>query len=378
MRKLTTEEFIQKAKSIHGNKYDYSKSVYTTAKKKLIIICPEHGEFEQTPDGHLRGQGCPKCKFDKLSNDRRLTTEEFISRAVEVHGDYYDYSDTVYKNATTKIKILCPKHGYFSTLPFNHLSGKGCPECGAIKSIEAHSLTTEEFVERAKLVHGDKYDYSITNYTGIENPISFICPEHGVVTQIANVHLHTKIGCAACAGNKKLTTEEFIDRAIKVHGDKYDYSQVNYINTATKVKIICSKHGEFWQAPQDHIQGKGCPKCRQSKGEMFISNVLDKLKLPYKTQVSIVNSFFTQNKVVLDFVVKYNNTPYIIEYNGIQHYIPVKHFGGEIKFEKQQLRDQELREFCNKFNIPLIEIKYTESFNDIEQKLFNLFLAKTI
>ena len=293
MRRLTTQEFIEKAKSIHGNEYDYSKSIYTTAKDKLIIICPIHGEFEQSPDGHLHGQGCPKCKFDKLSEERSLTTEEFINRAVEIHGDLYDYSNTVYKNATTKLQILCPEHGYFSTLPGNHLAGKGCPKCAIEHIRKLRLLSTEEFIERAKKVHGDRYDYSITKYSGLENSIQFICKEHGVVTQLANVHLHCKIGCSKCAGNKKLTTEEFIERAKKVHGDRYDYSKVNYINTSTKVIIICPNHGEFEQSPQDHIQGRGCPKCNQSKGEVLISNILNELKLPYKTQVPLINSFFT-------------------------------------------------------------------------------------
>ena len=377
MKRLTTQEFIEKAKSIHGDKYDYSKAIYTTAKKKLIIICPIHGEFEQTPDGHLRGQGCPKCKFEKLSNDRRLTINEFIEKAREIHGDKYDYSNTVYVNSNTKLEILCPEHGYFSMLPFNHLSGKGCPKCGILKLKESRSLTNEEFIKKAKEVHGDKYDYSITQYTGIENPISFICPEHGIITQIANIHLHTKIGCPSCAGNKKLTTEEFIQRSIKVHGNKYDYSKVNYVNYNTKVTIICPEHGEFQQTPQEHLRGSGCPKCNQSKGEVLVENILKELKLPYKTQVPIYHKFFSQAKVVVDFIVKFNNIPYIIEYNGIQHYIPVEHFGGLIKFEKQQLRDNQLRAFCEKYKVPLIEIKYSEDPNELKNKLFSLF-TKTV
>lgn len=377
MKRLTTQEFIEKAKSIHGDKYDYSKAIYTTAKKKLIIICPIHGEFKQTPDGHLHGQGCPKCKFEKLSSERRLTINEFIEKAREIHGDKYDYSNTVYVNSNTKLEILCPEHGYFSMLPFNHLSGKGCPKCGILKLKESRSLTNEEFIKKAKEVHGDRYDYSITQYTGIENPISFICPEHGIITQIANIHLHTKIGCPSCAGNKKLTTEEFIQRSIKVHGNKYDYSKVNYVNYNTKVTIICPEHGEFQQTPQEHLRGSGCPKCNQSKGEVLVENILKELKLPYKTQVPIYHKIFSQAKVVVDFIVKFNNIPYIIEYNGIQHYIPVEHFGGLIKFEKQQLRDNQLRAFCKKYKVPLIEIKYSEDPNELKNKLFSLF-TKTV
>lgn len=113
MRRLTTEEFITKAREVHGDKYDYSKSVYTTKKEKVIITCPIHGDFEQSPDGHLRGQGCPKCKFEKLANDSRGTTEEFIEKAKQVHGDKYDYSKVNYVNARTKVCIVCSEHGEF-------------------------------------------------------------------------------------------------------------------------------------------------------------------------------------------------------------------------------------------------------------------------
>jgi len=113
MRKKTTKEFIEEADKVHNYKYDYSKSIYTIAKEKLIITCPEHGDFLQTPDAHLRGSGCPKCKARKQSIECSLTTEEFVKRAKEVHGDKYNYSKVNYINSKTNVCIICPEHGEF-------------------------------------------------------------------------------------------------------------------------------------------------------------------------------------------------------------------------------------------------------------------------
>ena len=118
--KKATEEFIRKAREVHGDKYDYSKAEYKNHLTKITIICPEHGEFQQIPSGHLSGHGCPKC-----SGKAKLTTEEFIRKAREVHGDKYDYSKVDYKNANTNITIVCPEHGEFEQRPADHLRGAG-------------------------------------------------------------------------------------------------------------------------------------------------------------------------------------------------------------------------------------------------------------
>ena len=125
MKKLSTEEWIQKAKKVHGDKYDYSKVKYYNAHTKVCIICPIHGEFWQTPASHLMGNACPKC-----GGKTKLNTDKFIHRAKEIHGDKYDYSKVEYINATTKVCIICPIHGEFWQTPAKHLSGKGCKKCG--------------------------------------------------------------------------------------------------------------------------------------------------------------------------------------------------------------------------------------------------------
>ena len=134
------------------------------------------------------------------------------------------------------------------------ISGCGCPECSKNKK-----LTTEEFIKRAREVHGDKYDYSKVEYINSNTKVCIICPEHGEFWQTPGSHLSGK-GCEKCV-RPSYDTKSFVDCAKKIFGDKYDYSKVEYVNTKTKVCIICSKHGEFWMKPNVHLQGCGCNLC---------------------------------------------------------------------------------------------------------------------
>ena len=185
----------------------------------------------------------------------KLTTEEFIKRAKKIHCNKYDYSKIDYKDSATKICIICPTHGEFYQKPYDHLSGKGCSRCSVTQR-----LTTEEFIKRAKEVHGDKYDYSKVKYKSINDIVLIKCSKHGEFFQLAYNHLQG-YGCPKCSRTQRLTTEEFIKRAREIHNDKYDYSKVEYKNCTTKICIICPDHGKFIQTPNSHLQGSGCPKC---------------------------------------------------------------------------------------------------------------------
>ena len=248
-KKFTTEEFIQKARKVHGDKYDYSKTIYIKALDKTIIICPIHGKFLQAPHSHLRGDGCPKC-----GGTGKFTTEDFIQKAREVHGNKYDYSLIDYINSKLNIIIICPEHGEFKQTPNSHLDGQGCPKCYGLYK------TTKDFIIEAKKIHGDKYDYSLVDYINATTKIIIICPKHGEFKQQPYSHL-SKIGCPKCGGTGKFTTEEFIQKNKAIHGEKYDYSKTNYVSNNIKVIIICPEHGEFEQTPHQHISGEGCPKC---------------------------------------------------------------------------------------------------------------------
>ncbi|QAY01959.1 hypothetical protein VpaJT1_30 [Vibrio phage VpaJT_1] len=187
-----TEEFIEKARKVHGDRYDYSQVTYTKALAKVTIICAEHGSFEQTPNNHLRGKGCRACNGHAL-----LNTEEFIRRATVIHGDRYDYSHTEYINAQTKLKINCKKHGSFLQIPYSHLIGKGCIKCRGEATSELKTLNTEHFIDVSEKVHQGKYDYSASVYTGGKKHITIICPTHGPFSQNAQSHMQG-VGCAKC------------------------------------------------------------------------------------------------------------------------------------------------------------------------------------
>ena len=247
-KKITLDEFIKRAKEIHGDKYDYSKVVYKSLSEKVCIICPEHGEFWQLPDKHLRGSGCPKC------SGRVSDISDIIAKFRKIHGDKYDYSKVIYNSNKKKVCIICPEHGEFWMTPSGHLSGHSCPKCSG------KYMDTDFFIQKAKEVHGDRYDYSKTKYVRDKIKVIITCPEHGDFLQIPGSHLHG-CGCPYCGGSKKKTTELFIQESRKIHGGKYDYSKVEYVNNHTKVSIICPEHGEFWQTPREHLNGCGCPEC---------------------------------------------------------------------------------------------------------------------
>jgi len=254
-KKLTTEEFIKRAREVHGDRYDYSKVEYIGAKTKVEIICPIHGSFWQIPFSHLQGFGCSKC-----AGKSKLTTEEFIAKARKIHGDKYDYSNVEYSNSNTKIEIICPEHGSFWQTPFSHLQGHGCPKCANLLNANKRALTEIDFIEMAKDVHANKYDYSVVKYINNHTKVEIICTEHGSFCQTPASHLQGH-GCPKCEGKYKQTTEEFIQSAMEIHGDKYNYDKVRYKNRHTKVEIICPEHGSFFQTPNSHLNGCGCPKC---------------------------------------------------------------------------------------------------------------------
>ena len=278
-KKKTTDEFIKQAKQIWGDKYDYSKVDYQGANVKVCIICPEHGEFWIKPSDFLHKHGCSAC-----AGTRKLTTQDFINKAKKIHGDKYDYSKVNYINISTPIEIICHEkdkngneHGIFTQTPRNHLQGDKCPKC-----YRNFKKTTEQFIQDAIKVHGDKYDYAKVKYDGNKKPVVITCPTHGDFLQAPLCHLQGQ-GCPKCYYEKSAKIrakgkEKFIEESIKVHGNKYDYSKVEYKNNKTPVCIICPKHGEFWMTPNKHISSKqGCPKCSESHMErdmdLYLKNV---------------------------------------------------------------------------------------------------------
>ena len=202
---ITTEIFIERAIKIHGNKYNYDKSNYIGSIKKITITCNLHGDFEQVAVSHTKGSGCPECKGVK-----KLTTEDFIKRANEVHKNRYTYSNSVFINNRTKLIITCSKHGDFEQKANTHLNGAGCAVCGGVAV-----MSNEDCIEAFKAIHGSKYNYDRTVYTGSQEKLIIGCSIHGYFEQRASTHFLGQ-GCNKCAAlTKGWTKTQFKNRCNK-------------------------------------------------------------------------------------------------------------------------------------------------------------------
>lgn len=300
-RNLTTEEFIQKARLVHKDRYSYNKVNYKDSHSKIIITCFNHGDFEQSPNSHLQGSGCCKCKED----NNRLPVNKFIEISKGIHNNKYDYSKIIYKDANKKVIITCPIHGDFEQSPNHHLNGSGCTEC-----------------------------------------------------------YNTK---------RTLTTEEFIEKARAIHGDKYDYSKVNYKHNTKKVCLICSTHGYFYQRPQNHLAGRGCPICKSSKGELSIKTILDKYNIKSKSQYRIPDE-----KYLFKYDFYLPEYKILIEYHGVQHYEWIPYFHKTYHdFEEQLKRDSLKIDLAKMKNIKLIEFNYKQ-FKHMTEEQFEEFVISII
>jgi Protein of unknown function (DUF723). len=243
-KRYTTEEFIAKARAVHGDRYDYSRVDYVDSVTPVRIVCPEHGEFKQRPAMHLSGSGCPGCANEKVRKALSDTRESFIEKARKVHGNKYDYSLVDYAGSDRKVTIICPIHGAFQQTPHGHISGQECPACGRIKCDESRKKGLQFFLDQAHAVHGDKYDYFKVDLKTRREKVTIICPIHGEFEQTPHNHTVQKQGCPKCARESnavKITkdTEWFLEKARVIHGDRYDYSETVYTKAKEKLCIIC-------------------------------------------------------------------------------------------------------------------------------------------
>ncbi|MBP1325055.1 very-short-patch-repair endonuclease [Leucobacter exalbidus] len=276
----TTEEWIVQARGVRGEMFDYSKVVYINVDSPVTIICRVHGEFNQTPWVHLHcTHGCPRCGVDAMAQASRLGNDEFVSRAREVHGNMYDYSKVMYQGLGYSVTIICSEHGEFSQNAGNHLGGHACARCAGL-----YNWSTPEWIAVVREVHGDLYDYSETVYVNSTTMVTIICREHGAFRQVAKDHVKG-VGCARCGGGIPHSSDEWIVRARITHGNRYDYSLVIYVNQATNVIIICRKHGKFSQNPRGHAEeGSGCKRCSVSRGEYRVAEALENLGIEFEQE----------------------------------------------------------------------------------------------
>jgi hypothetical protein len=268
------ENFIKKSNIKHHYKYDYSLVKYVNARIKVTIICKEHGEFQQTPDSHSRGVGCPNC-----NGGVRYSKDKFINNARLKHGDLYNYDLVDYKNNNIKIKIICEIHGIFQQRPSDHLK-YGCWKCGVDNRKKRHILTNNEFIFKCSVIHNNTYDYSKTNY----------------------------------------------------------------INTKSKVTIICKEHGEFEQLANTHITGAGCPSCRESKAIKTLKGYLKNKNILFIPEKRFVDCRDIRPLPFDLFIPEYN---LCIEYDGIQHSKPNSFFNKKNKFDDRVRKDKIKTEYCS-------------------------------
>lgn len=306
---MTTNEFIDKARKVHGNKYDYSNVEYKTTHEKVIIICPIHGEFEQEPSSHLSGCGCRKCV-----GTNKKDTKSFIKDAQKVHGKKYDYSKTEYKNDRTKLLITCNKHGYFWQTPNNHLSGKGCPMCKFDKSHLLQKDTTESFIIKAEKIHGKNYDYSKVVYKNNNTKVTIICPIHGEFEQLPLNHLQGK-GCQKCNYShlekemSLLLEKHKIDYEVQKTFDWLTYKgklRLDFYLPKYNVAIECQGGQHFNEVK--HFGGKDGFLNRQKldKVKLDLCNSHN-IKILYYTKTNINENFYFHDESIINKIKEINN-----------------------------------------------------------------------
>ena len=291
MKKLTKELWVEKAREVHGDKYDYSQAVYTLSTNKLTIVCPEHGPFEQVANCHTAGkQGCPACGVRKnrsYSNAVEAAKSTFLQRVADKHGDLLDLSKFEYVNSKTDGIVICKKHGEFLATP-NFLLTKraaGCPKCGRDRIKEYHETSWEEFIEKAQVIH-PTYEFLRESFVNSSYPIRFICPEHGEQeVKQATWMLSTRSPsiCPRCAReavgafHRKGFAAWLVD-AVRMHGDTYEYPEQELKTTRDPVRIICKKHGVFHQIASNHSShGAGCPKCTNNQTSKMEERIFSEL-----------------------------------------------------------------------------------------------------
>ena len=262
MYQLTNEKVINRFISIWGNKYDYSEVKYEKFNIEIKVYCNIHKEFFYTkPNQHLK-YGCPICSGFKD------TKQSFINKCNKKWDNKYNYTNTIYNKSHDIIEYECLEHGLIKQKAYNHLN-HGCPKCSRIKINKDTFIKKSNIIHNNKYDYS-----LIKKVNGINDYVDIICIEHGVFNQNINTHLkgHKCIKCYH--DSMKMTLNTFIEKSKLIHNNKYDYSKSIYIDYTSNIEIICPNHGSFLQMVKIHIKGSGCPRCNDSKGEKKISKYL--------------------------------------------------------------------------------------------------------
>lgn len=316
-------------------------------------------------------------------NNTESKREQFITQSKQIHGDKYDYSAVVYVNVHTPVTIYCPYHGAFDKRPVKHTSSReGCPVCSQNQRCldQTRFKSFEQVVECCHEIHQYQYHYIdlipetllYGNIITTNTKIVATCPIHGRFTQTINKHIYQKTGCRNCFDerNKRIRTktlQNFIKDAINVHGNRYDYSQSEYINAHTQIQIICPDHGPFLITPANHIlKQQGCNICIASGPEMIIMQYLKENHIDYVYQATFDQCVSVKgNMLRFDFYLPAHQL--LIEYDGIYHFQPIvhdmNHERADENFKTQQTNDCIKNEYAQHNNLTLLRIPYTETTN---------------
>lgn len=318
--RIDDETYLARIRAIHGDTYTFTGVVTRQERGRPVRsytgVCPKHGDFTVSVRAALRGCGCTACGYEKVSESKRKSKEEYIKEATKLHNGRYEYTDVTYEPKAV-FHAICPKHGPFKQAADTHLSGHACPPCGYELQADKTSDTFEDIVNKARSTHGDRYEYLNQVKEGSINYLLISCPTHGEFLQRASSHVYG-LGCPKCAADRtsdrrKVTDESWFSRATKVHGDRYLYNSViRSRNEVTRLSIDCKKHGNFVQIAKDHLNGSGCPTCgdRITKPNQELSQFLTDLSVVHELEFRIPN-----NRQYLDLFVP--EAKFAVELHGI-------------------------------------------------------------
>jgi len=294
---------------------------------------------------------------------KKLTTSDFIAKAVAKYGDLFDYSQTVFLGHRTKVVVLCRKHGPYTQLPSNHYKHSGCDACNSEGKAKRYSKSQKEFLEEARQVHGDIFDYSSVEYINWGTKIYIICKIHGPFSQRPGDHLNGK-GCRTCARQVPVTDEEYLKRFNEKHGGKYQYPDFKYQGANAKITVVCPTHGPFSLFPYNHLQGNGCYKCKTSRGENCIAFYLDIHGIQYVRQKKFEGCKL-KFELPFDFYVQ---PTLLLEFDGHGHFGPIN-WGGKLNTatdvtEKAhrlvEIKDKIKDKWAEENGMMLVRISYKE------------------
>jgi len=266
----TKNRFVEQSILTHGNVYDYSKSNYLNYHSKLEIICQHHGSFWQTPQNHIAGRGCKRCNRGEV-----FDTDDFVKKSKKIHGNKYDYNETKYTENRKPVKIVCKIHGRFFQLANTHLRGSGCSKCGNLDSSKSQKSSKYKFLEDAKKIHGNTYDYSNVSYNQTHKKISIKCKKHGNFFQTPHNHITNKQGCPYCVHTVSKPEIEFLDFEkipnTTENRQKHIYGfRVDGINNNTVYEFF----GDYYHGnPSVYSPNKYNKTCHKTFGELHQNTI---------------------------------------------------------------------------------------------------------